>query len=214
MSTFLEVCLVVVLLIDLALLGTVRSRLGVRALSLQGIAVGLVPLLIGGQGEAWRLWVLVILSVLLKAVVFPRLLLRALREAPVTDESAPLVGPTPSLFIGVGLLALAFGLGHRLAPPAEQASPMVFPVGLYTMLAGLYLICTRNRALTQVLGYLVLENGVFLFGQAVARESPLLIEMGALLDVMLAVLVMGAAIFHINRTFDSTDVDRLTALKG
>jgi len=75
------------------------------------------------------------------------------------------------------------------------------------------LIVARNNALNQVLGYLVLENGIFLTGLALALEAPLLLEMAILLDVFFGVLVMGVAIFHISRAFDSIEVDELTALK-
>ena len=78
---------------------------------------------------------------------------------------------------------------------------------------GLFLIVSRKTALMQVVGYLVLENGIYIFGMALAQEEPLLVEMGILLDVFVAVFVMGIAIFHISREFDHIDVDQLTSLK-
>jgi hydrogenase-4 component E len=67
--------------------------------------------------------------------------------------------------------------------------------------------------LNQVVGYLVLENGVYLFGLILAPEVPLLVELGILLDVFVAVFVMGIAIFHISREFDHLEMDQLTTLK-
>jgi hydrogenase-4 component E len=93
------------------------------------------------------------------------------------------------------------------------ASPLVLPLALATILIGLFLIVSRRKAIMQVVGYLVLENGVFIFGVALAQEEPFLVEMGVLLDVFVAVFIMGIMIFHISREFDHIDVDQLTSLK-
>jgi hydrogenase-4 component E len=84
---------------------------------------------------------------------------------------------------------------------------------MFTILTGLFVICSRRKALTQVLGYLVMENGVCVFGSALAVEAPLPVELGVLLDVSVAVFVMGIVIFHINREFDHIDTDRLSILR-
>jgi hydrogenase-4 component E len=86
-------------------------------------------------------------------------------------------------------------------------------VALFTIFVGLFMIVTRKKALTQVLGYLTLENGIYAFGLGVAQEWPLIVELGILLDIFAAVFVMGIAIFHINREFDHIDSDRLSTLK-
>jgi len=89
----------------------------------------------------------------------------------------------------------------------------VVPLAFFTILAGLFLIVSRRTALTQVQGYLVLENGVYAFGVAMAQEAPLSVELGILLDIFVGVFIMGIIIFHISREFDHIDTDRLTALK-
>ena len=81
------------------------------------------------------------------------------------------------------------------------------------MLTGLFLIVARRQALMQVVGYLALENGIFAFGAVVMKEAPLLVEMGILLDIFVAVFVMGIMVFHISREFDHTDTERLSELK-
>ena len=101
--------------------------------------------------------------------------------------------------------------------PASAAghAPCWCPAALFTILVGLFLIVSRRKALNQVLGYLVLENGIYAFGVAPGAASvPLLVELGVLLDVFVAVFVMGIAIYHINREFDHIDADQLDRLKG
>jgi hydrogenase-4 component E len=92
-------------------------------------------------------------------------------------------------------------------------SPLIVPVALFTSLIGLFVIISRKKALTQVLGYLVLENGIYAFGVGLVHNAPLVVELGVLLDVFVAVFVMGIAIFHINRQFDHIDTDRMVLLK-
>jgi hydrogenase-4 component E len=87
------------------------------------------------------------------------------------------------------------------------------PVAFFTILVGLFGIVARRKAVTQVLGYLVLENGIFAFGAVALRKAQFLVEMGILLDVFVAVFVMGIAIFRINHEFDHIDADRLAQLK-
>jgi hydrogenase-4 component E len=89
----------------------------------------------------------------------------------------------------------------------------VVPVALSTIFTGLFLILSRRKALTQVLGYIVLENGIYIFGVALALKEPVVVELGVLLDVFVAVFIMGITVFQISREFDHTDTDRLDSLK-
>ena len=145
--------------------------------------------------------------------MFPWLLFRAVREAELTREVEPYVGYLTSLLAGVGALGAAFWMGTRLPVPVEVVSRWLVPVAMFSILSGLFLIISRKRALNQVLGFLVLENGVFTFGAGVLVETPQLVEVGVLLDVFVGVFVMGIIIFHINREFDHIDTDQLSALK-
>jgi len=108
---------------------------------------------------------------------------------------------------------VAIHLSSHLPMPAVGAAQFLIPVALFTMMVGLFLIASRVKAVTQVLGYLATENGIYAFGLAFAVEEPLLVEMGILLDVFVAVFVMGITIHHISREFDHIDTDRLSALK-
>ncbi|PJB83091.1 MAG: hydrogenase, partial [Acidobacteria bacterium CG_4_9_14_3_um_filter_49_7] len=92
-------------------------------------------------------------------------------------------------------------------------SHFLLPSALFSLMTGLLIIVSRRKALTQVIGYLTMENGVYLFGAALAIEEPLLVEMGVLLDVFVAVFIMGITIYQINSEFDHIDTDRLSELK-
>jgi hydrogenase-4 component E len=179
----------------------------------QGVLLAGLSIALHADAITFRLLLLAAAILLLKGAAFPWLLSRVLRDADIGRESEPLVGYVTSLMIGTAGLALSFWLSARLVLPAAPPSTLVVPVALFTTLAGLFLIVSRRTALMQVLAYLVLENGIYLFGVGLVEGTPMIVELGILLDVFVAVFVMGIAIFHINREFDHIDANQLSALK-
>ena len=198
---------------NLTLLGSSRMRSCIRQVAVQGVVIGLLALMVSQDGFSFRLLLVAVVSVALKGYVIPKLLFRSLRDANVRHEVQPVFGFVTSIVVGVVLLGVTFWMSSKVTLPFDPVSDLVLPVGLSTLLCGLYLIITRRQALMQVVGYLVLENGVSILGIALAHEEPLLVEMGILLDVFVAVFAMGIAIFHISREFDDIDVEQLTQLK-
>ena len=137
----------------------------------------------------------------------------------VPHDVARQVGSVRTLmlvWIPGGVLALggSFWICGQLKMPGNTASPWLAPVAFFSIITGLFLIVSRKRAVSQVLAFLVLENGIYTFGVSAAVQTPFLFEVGVLLDVFVAVFVMGITIFHINRKFDHINTDRLSQLKG
>jgi hydrogenase-4 component E len=209
-----DLVLILVVLTNLKLMASSRLGACIRTTAAQGILLGLLPLLVHAHTAPLRVVGLALGSVSLKGVVFPWLLFRALREAEVTREVEPYVGYLTSILVGVLALAASFWLGGRLPLSAPATSPLLAPTALFSILAGLFLIVGRKRAVNQVLGFLVLENGIYTFGVGIMAGTPFLVELGVLLDAFVAVFVMGIAVYHINREFDHMDADRLDRLKG
>jgi hydrogenase-4 component E len=119
-----------------------------------------------------------------------------------------------SILFGTLALALSVWLTMQMKPALKDAPFVMLDSSIFLIFVGLFLIVSRRNALMQVIGYLVLENGIFVFGVITVVGTPLLVELGVLLDAFVGVFVMGIAIYHINREFGSIDVDRLTVLKG
>lgn len=193
----------------------VSSRLSarIRLTAMQGILLGVLTVLLQIGELSLRTWLLAAGSAAIKAGVFPWLLNRAIHETHVRRTVEPFVGYTPSLLIGALLLGVSFWLGERLPVPIANIDTLVVPAALFSILSGLFFITSRKTALAQVLGYLVLENGIYTFGIALAQEQPLLVELGVTLDLLVGVFVMGITIFHISREFDHIDVGQLSVLK-
>ncbi len=209
-----ETVLILIVLTNLRLLGASRLGASIRTVAVQGILLGALALLAHGAAPTWGAVAMAVIGMALKGGVFPWLLFRALRQADVQREVEPFVGPIPSLLAGIASFGIAFWLSRRLPlPGGGEGLSLLVAVALFSILAGLFLIVARKKAITQVLGFLVMENGIYAFGVGLVRESPVLVELGVLLDVFVAVFVMGIIIFHINREFEHMDTDELATLK-
>jgi len=210
---WLDSFLILLVLTNIYLLGSSRLGMCTRVVALQGVILAATTLLTHSDAITLRVGLLALASIVLKGVAFPWLLTRAMRDAEVRREIEPLIGYIPSILLGVVVLGLSLWISGRLPLHEHHVSTLVVPVALSTILTGLILIIGRKKALTQALGYLVMENGIFALGTALVQKQPMLVEMGVLLDVFFAVFVFGITIFHINREFNHIDTDRLASLK-
>jgi hydrogenase-4 component E len=212
MNQLVNALLVLLLLTDFLLLASSRLAACIRAVAIQGILLGLLAIT-AQNGKLSVVGVLLpTISAAVKGFLLPWLLLRAMRDADTVREVEPLISYNLSVMTGAVALAVSLWLGQRLPLPNQPTSFLLVPTAFFTCLVGFVLLVTRRKAITQVLGYLTLENGVYAFGAAVALDMPVLVELGILLDVFVGVFVMGIAIFHISRQFDHIDTDRLASL--
>jgi hydrogenase-4 component E len=210
----LDLIFVLLILTGFVFLGSGRLQFGIRTLAVQGILLGLIPLLANWDSLGGRALLLAILSLIIKGLALPYFLTRAMLKSKVLHEDKPFVGFMPSMVIGIICLGGSFWLASRLPFVTTSQPQMAVAVSLFNVFVGLFVIISRRKALTQVLGYLVMENGVYIFGVALAVDVPLLVEFGVLLDVFVAVFVMGIMIFHISKSFDHIDTDQLSSLVG
>jgi hydrogenase-4 component E len=204
--------LVVVLLLNFVALGVSRLRTVIQAVAVQGGLLGIMALIVH-QELGVRVVLLATATVAVKAVVIPRLLLYAMREVAVRHEVEPFVGFLPSLLLGAAGTGLALAFARTLPLRQEQFGTLLVPASFATVFTGFLILTTRRKAISQAVGYLVLENGVFLFGLLLLEALPFLVEMGVLLDLLAGTFVMGIIIYHVNREFASMSTDHLSALK-
>jgi hydrogenase-4 component E len=211
MSSLAELALFLVVLTDFVVLATSRLSACIRAIAFQGLLLGALPLLIH---PTWSLHTVALAAgtLAIKAVLLPWFLRWAIREAAVRREVEPLIGYMVSIILGAVALTIAFAVAAAL-PLHLLMADLLVPVALVTVMIGLIVLITRTKAITQVVGYLMLENGIYLFGLTQAQRVPFLLEVGVLLDVFVGVFIMGIVVFHINREFDSISAVRLTELR-
>jgi hydrogenase-4 component E len=212
MSQFVDPVLVLVLLTNFFLLGTSRLRAVINGTALQGMLLGTLTLLVHHQ-LTLRPVLVAVTATAIKAIAIPWMLARAMRETSIRREVEPFIGYILSLVLGaIGTgLAMLFAGTLPLAP--EHVGSLLIPTSLATVIAGFILLTTRRKAITQVAGYLVLENGIFIMGLSLIEAIPFFVEVGVLLDLLVAIFVMGIIMFQINREFASLDTTRLSSLK-
>jgi hydrogenase-4 component E len=216
MSGLADLLLLVAVALDLYVVASSRLVTCVRACAAQGIALALLPIALSWGAVRAHLVHVAILSVgtlAVKAFIIPVLLLRAIRVANVRREVEPFVSLHLSVLIATGLIGLSFWLASMLAMPAPMPSALVVPIAFSTLLIGFLVLVSRKKAITQVVGYLLIENGIYIFGQGLVAETPFVVELGILLDLLVGVFVMGIAIHQISREFDHIDTERLSTLK-
>jgi len=199
MAFAFDALLVLLVLMNFAALASSRMTAMIRTVALQGLVLGILPLLHAERPDDWALIAMAAITVATKALLIPGLMHRAMREVHIRREIEPLLGFIPSLILG----AVGTGLGETL----------VLSTSFSTLLAGFIVLISRRAAITQVVGYLILENGIFVFGLLLLDAMPLLVEVGVLLDLLVAVFVMGIILNHIQATFSSHDTTRLSTLR-
>jgi hydrogenase-4 component E len=201
-----------ILVINFLLLGTSRVGAAINGSALQGALLGVLTVFVHG-GLAVRPVLVAAIAAAIKGVLIPAMLRRALREAAIRREIEPLVTYMTSLLLGALATAAAILFARDLPLAPEHVGSLMVPGSLATVLTGFIILTTRRKAITQVVGYLVLENGIFLMGLTLHEAMPFLVELGVLLDLLVAVFVIGIVINHISREFSSLDVTRLESLR-
>ena len=205
------------LLIGLAmgfnLIALASSRLPsvIRAAAFQGMILGLLPLLLE-ENFHWMVIAVGVGTITVKGFVIPSLLRRALRAANIDREVEPLLGFVPSLLLGAMATIGAAALANELPLLPEHAKTLLVPGAFATVVCGFILLIARTKAISQVCGYLILENGIYLFGLLLINTTPLLVEAGILLDLTVAIFVIGIIVDRIQREFDTLDTRKLNTL--
>ncbi len=203
--------LLIVILLNFFTLGSARLGACIRAVALQGVLLSLLPVVL--HGPSLHALSLTAGAFLLKGVFIPWLLFRALREVRIRREVEPLIGYVPSIMLGALTTAGAFIFADALPLIPEHHDTLFIPTALSTLFTGFLLLITRRKAITQVLGYLMFENGIFVFGVLLSAAMPMMVEGGVLLDLLVAIFVMGIVMNQINREFSTINTESLSSLR-
>lgn len=212
MNTNLNLLIGLAMGLNLIALGSSRLPSLIRAMSFQGVVLGLMPLLMEAEFK-WPVGLVALATMAGKGLIIPSLLNRAMRAANIEREINPFIGYVPSLLLGAGGTIAAVALARALPLLPEHVGSLLVPGALASVLTGFILLIGRAKAIAQVCGYLILENGIYLFGLLLIHSTPLLVEAGVLLDLTVGVFVIGIIVDRIQRAFDSLDTRKLTILR-
>ncbi|MFI6547209.1 hypothetical protein ACIBO9_28575 [Streptomyces prunicolor] len=195
----------------------------VRLFALQGVALAAIALLLGLHEDRWGLLVVAVGIGALRAGLLPYLIRRALKAFVAERdgshegheegrETQPLVNVAASLLTAAALTLLAYAVARPLVELDPTPATRALPVGLAVVLIGFFVLVTRRRALAQVVGFLLLDNGITATAFLAASGVPLIVELGVSFDVLLAVLVLQLLTVRVREAFGTTDIDDLREL--
>jgi hydrogenase-4 component E len=203
----------VALLLGIALLW--RRSLGayIKAFRWQSLTLSVAFALIGYFGHDSELYVVAAVLLALKAIIIPWYLNRLQARVGAEREAQPYVNIATSLIVAGLLVMLAYAITRPLVMVSKLPTRGAIPLAVGLIFVGLFVIVSRRKALTQIVGFLVLENGISLLAALCTYGIPLIVELGVFLDVLMGYLVMQIIVYQIRDTFESIDVEQLNQLK-
>ncbi|MDX8408449.1 MAG: formate hydrogenlyase [Mariprofundales bacterium] len=199
------------LLISFCLLAQHRMLSVLHWFAAQGVLLAATAAVVAYGSNNHELYISAIMALLLKGLLLPWLLWRVIRQLHVHREVEPLMNSSLTMLIALGVTLFSF----HIIQPIEQMSQLMtrnsMAIAMACVLLGMLMMITRKKAITQVVGFLAVENSLFFAAIGATNGMPLIVEIGIAFDVLIAALIFGLFFFQIRTTFDSLEVDAMNA---
>ena len=208
-SQMVDLCAALLLVTCFAIVAQRRLSACVDVFALQSVFLAGTAALVAFLTGIHHIYIAAALTVAIKVIVIPRILKKVIERLNVTRELVMNVNIPAGLLICGALVILAFFITQRIIPLGfllTRDALAIVMIGFFTMIA-------RKKAVTQVIGFLVMENGLFLGATVAAHGMPLIVELGVFFDVLVATLIIGIYTHRLQDAFDSVDTSKLTVLK-
>ena len=204
--------LLIVLLISLLYLSIANRLLTyIKILAFQGVILFGVALIELNEINTVNLVLILLETIIFKAILVPFFINYIIKRNNITRETEPFLPNFVSLIIVTTIIVITILLSNSILD--KHLEKISFIVALSTLFTGLFIIGTRKKIITHVMGYLVIENGVFILSLAIGNEMPLLVNLGIMLDIFASVLILGVFVNKIGDVLKDVDVDQLRHLK-
>lgn len=204
--------LLIIFTISLLYLGIAHSLLTyIKILAFQGVLLFGIAFIELIQINALNLAFILLETIVFKTLAIPLFLNYVMKKNQITRDAEPFLPNFASLIIITLIIIITFILSNAIAD--SQISKIYFVVAISTLFTGLYIIVTRHKIITHVMGYLVIENGVFILSLAVGNEMPMLVNLGILLDIFVSIFLLGIFVNKIGDVLHNVDVDQLKNLR-
>jgi len=208
----LNACAALLLLLSFAMLSQRRIVSLVSLYAVQGAVLAAATLLLAWRTGEGNLYVSALLTLALKVAFLPWLLHRLIRRLEVYWDTEPLLNISGTMLAGIMIVVFAFGLAQPITQLASTTMRNAIGIAVAVVLLAFLMMITRRKAMSQVIGFLSMENGLFFGAMSATYGMPMIIELGVALDVLVAVLVLGVFFFQIREQFDSLDLHHLERL--
>jgi len=210
---FINLLAAVLLLIVFAMLSQRRILSLINLFALQGFVLALSTFVVAYTTAQHHLYYSAALTLLLKVLVLPWLLHRLIRKLNVKWDVETLINIPTTMLVGIALVIFAFNLADPITQLAQGITRGLIGIALASVLLSLLMMLTRRKAISQVVAFLSLENGLFFAATSATQGMPLVVELGIALDVLVATFIFGIFFFQIRETFDSLDLTHMEKLK-
>lgn len=201
-----------ILLTSFALLAQSRLIAIVKTFAWQGALVAMTTALVGYATHAPHLYFSAVLTLVLKAGFIPWLLYRLIYRFKLLRAQENLNYTGSVLLIGAALVIFSYHVALPIEQLAESITRPIISISMAQVLLGMLMLITRSKAVSQVVGFMAIENGLFFAAVAATHGMPMVVELGVAFDVLVAAVIFGVFFFHIRDSIDSLDVDRLSRL--
>lgn len=194
-------------------IGVNRKTLGVINLyALQSVVLAVLAVLIGYAHAETQLFISAIFIIMIKVWIIPRTLRRTMRKIKIENDITPYLSRSLSMVIETILIIISYNIVGSVFDPVQIAYKNTLAVSIAVFLIGFFIMINRRRTISQVIGFLVMENGLFFFAISLAYGMPLIVELGVFFDVLVVALILGIFIYKIKESFYSIDTKDLTKL--
>jgi hydrogenase-4 component E len=191
-----------------------RVLAAITAYRFNSLALALIAATVSFATGARHLLLAAVLVLATKAIAIPALLARLVRRSHAPAQSESILGVPAGMLVCGALVVIAFSQTRALFGPGVSILASCLPVSVASTLVGLFLMVSRRLAVMQVVGLVIVENSIFLAAVSLTYGMPLVVEMGVLLDLLVAVALFGMFVERIEQTHGDTDTTHLTSLKG
>lgn len=197
----------------LSMSATSRMKSYLKMLSIQGLLLFLIFYAFMEQFNALNFSFLAFETLGVKMIIIPLFIWRIVKKSKIYRDTSPSIPKFYSLVAATIILFLGFVFSVVLKKMLITTNPLSFGVALSTIIISLFFITIRKKIITGVIGYIMMENGIFLLSLSVEKEMPFIVNMGILLDLFIAVFILGLLVKRISRAFEDHDMDSLKVLK-
>ena len=201
-----------VLLSVLFSFGSSRLPVLIKVLAFQGVVVSIVPLFMGHDLSGGGI-LFTIITMIIRGIIIPLCIYIVIKKVAIHREVEPIIGYHASLLAGLGLIVAAIYVSHKFNIASISTSTLLLPSSITLLVAGMFLLMARRNAIAMVLGYIMMENGIYLVGTTFSVRTLHIVEFGVLLDVLAGVMIMAVILQNIKQKFDDVDTALLRTLK-
>ena len=209
----LNACAALLLLLSFSMLAQRRTVNLVNLLAMQGALLVVATLVVAWRTGETHLYLSALLTLALKVFVLPLLLHRMIRRLNVYWDTEQVFNPSATMLLGLLVVIFSFGLAQPISALASTATRSTLGIAIAVILLSFLAMITRRKAMSQVVSFLSMENGLFFGAMSATYGMPMVVELGVALDVLVAMLVLGVFFFQIREQFDSLDLHHLESLK-